>query len=471
MHWTRHLVDVSVFGDELQRIFKDQLNLAYLVLAVLRAGDLPGIALRFFGADWARSVRNVIHNRTVLEDRLKQPPPAGCAGRLEFAEMRKLAVDLRSQLSSSGYFTFPDILTAEPDANFCPYAQGLLRLADELEQYSRGGQDPENEAFQLWQTVDKMIEWVYALCDVDRPLLILLKRVEADFADCQCAYEQLTAFARLACELHNAATICCPSRDLEAVPAKAVRASDLHWNMDFANTFCPFVALITEAGTPAARILRVLQRQGSFSHGPVDGPFGGFPLVFRKKLEMDKGEDFMGFITRALTASLFDHVARADWMTRRLTEWARVPRSVGGADLPLGFFLLAWLRLGREADPPGDEVRARFGCLALLMAVFADQDGSERTNRQSAETCLARFCPVVSVSLPFLWGESYFWIQQREEWQSWLADNSGRWSDNTQWPAAPRIGAFAGCNAALMRLAHTAKMEHIWRMPGSRACP
>jgi hypothetical protein len=452
VHWTQYLSHLSEFGEALQTVFSEQLNLGFLVLAVLRCGDLRNISLHFFGAEWARALRDVIHNRHSLSERLKQP--AAVAVPLPDtapADAARLVADLevwRAKMKLPQEHPPP---VGDPAAHFHVYADYLCRRVDELELFARGGHAHDgvsnNEALDLWFRVDALLDVAYDAYRIPRPLVALFARVEADFPEAASAHEQLSAFARVASELHNAATVC--TEIPRTVPAKGVCAADLHWNVDCACAVSPFVALVQNAGTPAARVMLALRPVCQGTIGPITCPLA--PLSTR--LEAAPGEDFMGFDTVALAASLFEDVARNEWMARKFNSWKDVGQKVNGAEAPLAFFLLAWLRLCSEVSCEGDETRGRCGVLAFLMAVFAEQ----------RKEFLEKFCPAPE-NLMFEWWKCYFWKGQRDEWKSWVANKSENWKDHSQNPAAPRIGAFKGCKETLMRLARTARMEENWEL-------
>jgi hypothetical protein len=409
VHWTRYLADLAAFGDGLQEIFHKQLSLVYVILLTLRCGDLRDISVRLFGAEPYRQVSNLIHNRGKLQETLIQQKTKTIApDNPEFVEIRRIW-NGRDKSPSSASFLRDDraFLDREPpNVNFGNYVSDLIRVLDRLERFACGGNE---EGYLIWQTFNKILDHVYQLYNVDRPLVALFEAIERDFRDFECAHEQLTAFVHIACEFHNAMTVCA-TQSIREIPVKTLRASDLHWNMDFTNTFCPFVALLrNEGGTFAARILHVLRVLQS---GALNFAIPGFdskvmwPFVhLTLRLKYEISEDFMGFRSIPFAASLFDDVAKRDWMIQIQTckEWTALGKE---ASEQLSFFLLAWIKLEHEAEANSDH-QARFGILALLLVIFA-YDGN-------SNSYLALFCPATIGNLLHKLEKYYFWQEQKME--------------------------------------------------------
>jgi hypothetical protein len=451
LRWTQYLADLAAFGDFLQGLFREQLNLLFLLFATLSCGDLPAISVRFFGAEPYRRIGAVIHNRAaldkVLQSRLLTPD--------QLAHLRALKKELPPRAGFGN--AVDDFLQLEvPDGDIHNYARRLLTAADAVEPFACGGPLPKTTGYEIWQKLHKMVDAVYAIYNVDRPLVRLFQAIEESFPTSpapgqrdgfrpKCAHDQLEAFVRTAVELHNAMAIYVEDQRRLSCPTKMVTLADLHWNMTFTNTVCPHM-LTAEGATPVERLLNGL-RPGS--------PFRELMSALTTVLTLADGEDFMGFAKRALAASLFDDAVRREWLEERipkLTAWSMVP----AGKLPLPLFLLACLRLEREAPvDTNDPVRSRFGILALLIAIFADD----------APDVAGRFCPQsVDQLLPYGWDQHYFWVQQAAKWKTWLDRPAGPAKCLAE-GAARAIGLFAPCSETLARIARNGRMDYLWNIP------
>jgi hypothetical protein len=177
-----------------------------------------------------------------------------------------------------------------------------------------------------------------------------------------------------------------------------------------------------------------------------------FPHL-KLRLKIEPGDDFMGFRTSAVAASLFDDATRRDFMTKMQTHkgWSSLRKLI--CSVGLDSFLLAWILIEKEVEPR-DSDSGRFGILSFLLAIFADPLGEQ--------SCLEHFCPAPPPDLPYGWPNYYFWEQQRREHKRWLEQSEGNWQNDRRNPCAPRIGAFVGCRATIARLTRAAKKEYLW---------
>jgi hypothetical protein len=451
VRWTRYLADLAAFGDSLQRLFSEQLNLLFLLFATLRCGDLPSISVRFFGAEPYRAIADIIHNRSELRKAL-QPRTLTPA---QLADLRALKEALPPK-TDFGDAVDNFVQLPVPESFFHGYALALLEAADAVEPFACGGRFPKCTGYGIWQTLSKMIDAVYEICGVDRPLVRLFDAIEKTFPDSpgrfyrKCARDQLDAFVSTAIELHNAMAIHVPDQKRLYLPAKLATLADLHWNMTFANAVCPFVAL-ADGADPLQRLLCGLGPNRSFRGGLQAADAAPMPLL-TVTLTRTNEEDFMGFATTDLAASLFDDAVRHEWLDERIpkiTAWSSVPERFRNEKLSLPLFLLACVRLMNEAPiDPEDKARARFGILALFFAIFTGEDPA----------VAARFCPTaVQHLLPFGWDAHYFWHQQLTKWNTW--------ADKRKEPSAAvaqEIGVFAQCSEALAAVARAARRDYLW---------
>jgi hypothetical protein len=444
VRWTRYLADLAAFGDSLQRLFSEQLNLLFLLFATLRCGDLPSISVRFFGAEPYRAIADIIHNRSELRKALQ----ARTLTPDQLADLRRLKEALPPK---TGFGDAVDrfVQRPVPEGPFHGYALELLKTADAVEPFACGGRFPKRSGYEIWQTLSKMVDAVYEIYGVDRPLVRLFDAIEKTFP-AKCARDQLDAFVSTAIELHNAMAVHAPSQGRVPLPAKLATLADLHWNMTFANAVCPFVAL-ADGADPLQRLLCGLRPNPRFRGGLQAADAAPMPLL-TVILTRTNEEDFMGFATTDLAASLFDDAVRHEWLDRqipKITAWSSVPETFRNEELSLPLFLLACVRLLNEAAPdPEERARARFGILALFFAIFAD--------RESAVA--ERFCPTaVPHDLPFGWDQHYFWNHQDTLWKAWQRNRK-----EPSAAVAQEIGVFAQCSEALAAVARAARRDYLW---------
>jgi hypothetical protein len=475
IHWTRYLIDLYQFIDSLQELFKDQLNLLYVILSTLNSGELVDIGYRMFGFGVYMQIQDLIQNKAPLMQVLQNHQTVDQTSS-EFDTFKKLAKDLRLLLdgmiqadsskgtSLSRFCSDGDIEKLRCEfvaSDLRSYGPTLIRFQSGLATLACGLLSGDSVSEKLLvDTIDPMVGLLFKILRVDQPLVRLLRHIQAEFGHMESAYDQLNGFVSKMVECRNSLTFLVPETNISKIVVKAVIQEDLYWNATFSNTIIPVVAQLdvsrVAAGYPADRLAQAICCiRGDKTllwedlHDTVPGSVLATEkmsplLVIKSNLELIDGEDFMGYRTEAVAASLIDgmppETRGADLMWQRL----------GHVQLSLRAFLLAWSRL----TPVDGNQQSNSTALALLLGIFVDDDLQEQ------------FCDYKDCNLEFGCDSYYLWYGMKSRCDRWNKTRTP--PQGTEGKYANLLGHTIRFEEVLARIAYDSKRQLPWNEDSER---